>query len=1192
MYVQMMAADSPSSESPEGQIPYPVYIGLIIAVLVLAGVTFLSWVVELVDSWALHHRHIAEILQRSYRELALLGLIALVLFIVEQAHAIANETALLELEYIHIGIFSVVAVYLVYTAVNLFLSRRISERWRAIESTYVNQFFKYKELKQQLVDDQRVLRLSIPEPLDPFAPANGNNTIQRDRKAAAGLLRALCHHPARTIEYYRRVGLARYLEQRQRFLVRHSDMLPPDFKFSSYLTLCKQHCFIRLVDIRPSLWITLAWLLILDLYLRSIWPWYRATFKATPIIVAISIFTVTLSLTVWLKMKHVHWSLMHSEFARIQVRQEAVQAAETWEDIGQSLSMRSFASFRMMASQRAPQASDTGSLGIGSAAAPTSTGAICQTAATEAAPLSATEPVAARRRPVAGSTRQDGAGGHDARLGAPLPPTTQLVPIMAGQPGEEGEMIMVPVREALAHGRMPTLIEPLGEVEVQALTDEEYRKLHRRHLDEQQRLFWFRKPVLILSLLQLSFFLNALSVSLIVILWKDVTSSLNNILWTFLTLAATILATIFLLGEVVPLYVLSIHTSDLVDVRLLAEAVIRHERHKRRTARQLAAARPGSQASKVAAIKAAGGQRHHGWLRIQLAIGLSMLASLLRPGKGFVSRIRAAALWLVYTYEARLTVTLLILLEVFLLAIIASTYIRQPERTIILAFTIAIVGIIALELAVRIWATGVVTFFTYRPALFWNVADVVIVVAAIVAVVIGFAFGNITVNPGSGNQQVTVTGAPLYVGGLLALRLLRGAFIGGAQTHLPRPTSAPAAAGGAAAGSGGGGGPEAIGRQDTRADLIKRQESEAYPPSLHYAPGGLGQATLGRMLGEAPPQSLRVRAPLQPARARARVTATGAASAQEPSAAAAAGVEELELARLLPSLQAGSMRGVSVRRSALPPEFMSPAAAAAAGAQTAPSSPACIVTTPGSVLGEGGADAAPASPAAAEREALSVTVLEPIIEEQGMIDEAAIEQILEGAEEGMVPPMEAVPAETSTPSGGSRGEGLNEFAAEEAPAGAAAPLNALSSDVSLQLGGETSSAAAVEAELEEHGRALEAYGLHGGGGGGRHRINQSDLMDEREIVREMISRARSARVRGQPQPSPAAAAGVGGALGSIPSPTLEEALEGGTAQQRLQLHAMADTGLSLQLTEPASSLTAGAPAGEESEGGPEEGDES
>ena len=66
------------------------------------------------------------------------------------------------------------------------------------------------------------------------------------------------------------------------------------------------------------------------------------------------------------------------------------------------------------------------------------------------------------------------------------------------------------------------------------------------------------------------------------------------------------------------------------------------------------------------------------------------------------------------SYEVRLVVTLLILLEVFLLAILASTYIGQPGRTITLCFVIAIVAIVMMELLLLIWATGVVLFFTYK----------------------------------------------------------------------------------------------------------------------------------------------------------------------------------------------------------------------------------------------------------------------------------------------------------------------------------------------------------------------------------------------------------------------------------------------------------------------------------------------
>jgi hypothetical protein len=117
---------------------------------------------------------------------------------------------------------------------------------------------------------------------------------------------------------------------------------------------------------------------------------------------------------------------------------------------------------------------------------------------------------------------------------------------------------------------------------------EEYKRKHRQHLAEQRKLFWFSSPILMLRMLQLLLFAVSLAVSLIVVFFSEVTATTRSMLWTFISAGLAIVLSIFFTATVVPKYVLSIHVSDLVDVRLLADTMIwmERERHRERRMRE------------------------------------------------------------------------------------------------------------------------------------------------------------------------------------------------------------------------------------------------------------------------------------------------------------------------------------------------------------------------------------------------------------------------------------------------------------------------------------------------------------------------------------------------------------------------------------------------------------------------------
>ena len=119
-----------------GQLRFDVWSGLLVATCVLAVVAALSKALELADGWGARHRHAGAVLQRALRELTLLGVVSLLLFVIEEAHAIKSAATNAQLARVHVALFVLALVFIAYTVVMLALSRRIGHTWRGLEERY------------------------------------------------------------------------------------------------------------------------------------------------------------------------------------------------------------------------------------------------------------------------------------------------------------------------------------------------------------------------------------------------------------------------------------------------------------------------------------------------------------------------------------------------------------------------------------------------------------------------------------------------------------------------------------------------------------------------------------------------------------------------------------------------------------------------------------------------------------------------------------------------------------------------------------------------------------------------------------------------------------------------------------------------------------------------------------------------
>lgn len=172
----------------------------------------------------------------------------------------------------------------------------------------------------------------------PFASGSPADIANRTKHAWFGLphpdasLTAWFRHPHLLIQFHKVSEQTRYIEQRYRFLLQNQ--LPESFSFATYLRKCKQHVFTELVEVPLGLWVLVAWLIVVDLILRGLWSGYQDFMGVEVAVLVFSGAVVVIVLASYLKMKHVHWCILHASLVDVTpVNEVALRNAEGWQDI-------------------------------------------------------------------------------------------------------------------------------------------------------------------------------------------------------------------------------------------------------------------------------------------------------------------------------------------------------------------------------------------------------------------------------------------------------------------------------------------------------------------------------------------------------------------------------------------------------------------------------------------------------------------------------------------------------------------------------------------------------------------------------------------------------------------------------------------------------------------------------------------
>lgn len=211
-------------------------LGLVtVAVCTVAGVIALQWGAGQLDAFVAGRKQTHEIVTMAYRELMILGLAALGLFLLQSSGALVGEAILHAFEQIHMGLFLVALLYTGSVMYLVRLSTKIAAAWWRMERRCA-EFAQYKQVKTEFRRLKTALSLRAVQRQEVQAQSC------RRLRATVGV----CAEPSRFVKYLKVMDTVRFAEARYKFLVRNS--LPRDFSMSAYLRKCAEHVFLELVD--------------------------------------------------------------------------------------------------------------------------------------------------------------------------------------------------------------------------------------------------------------------------------------------------------------------------------------------------------------------------------------------------------------------------------------------------------------------------------------------------------------------------------------------------------------------------------------------------------------------------------------------------------------------------------------------------------------------------------------------------------------------------------------------------------------------------------------------------------------------------------------------------------------------------------------------------------------------------------
>jgi hypothetical protein len=240
-------------------------------------------------------KHSREIMNSMFKELAILGLVAFILFAIDGSGLFdidANSSHFFEI--IHMGLFLVSVLYAVFIGAVVLLSKQVGRQWQIYEDL---EFRRYRDLKRQYLLLSEKLGADVND-----VPALSKHVLMAIR------------HPRLWNRWRELAQHVSFHELRTHFIV--SNHIPENFHFVTYLKKCKQHVTLDLVEIGEGAWATLAVAISIDLYIKSLSN-ANNDINILTLCVVMSLWVIFSSLLVYYKVANIFNALVHSEFIKL-----------------------------------------------------------------------------------------------------------------------------------------------------------------------------------------------------------------------------------------------------------------------------------------------------------------------------------------------------------------------------------------------------------------------------------------------------------------------------------------------------------------------------------------------------------------------------------------------------------------------------------------------------------------------------------------------------------------------------------------------------------------------------------------------------------------------------------------------------------------------------------------------------------
>ncbi|CAB1110578.1 unnamed protein product [Ectocarpus sp. CCAP 1310/34] len=266
----------------------------IVVICTVGGVLFFELICHQMNHAAEGKRHAQDLLETLYRELAILGVVAFILWSINVSPAVDIEYGDKHFfEQIHMALFLAALLHTFFVGVVALYARQINRRWDIFED---DEMRRYKDLKQQ--HRRTAQKLGIRH---------------ADLKYGIGTWRAAwltVRHPIlsrRLSELSEHVG---YHAIRAQFI--KSNQLPKNFRFASYLTKCEQSVVLELAGVKEGVWVALILFVGAELFVKGILGKAESSEDVKPIFITGTIIVMLAAIAVHLKLRSIYYDMIRS----------------------------------------------------------------------------------------------------------------------------------------------------------------------------------------------------------------------------------------------------------------------------------------------------------------------------------------------------------------------------------------------------------------------------------------------------------------------------------------------------------------------------------------------------------------------------------------------------------------------------------------------------------------------------------------------------------------------------------------------------------------------------------------------------------------------------------------------------------------------------------------------------------------